>query len=62
MNDVRTDQVLCADESTKILVDESTEILANVTLEFAENMLIENCDDYGCTCISHEKCCGCLLQ
>ncbi len=43
----------------------SEEILDDITLSFEENLIGENsinCDPYGCTCIAHEKCCGCLLQ
>lgn len=34
-----------------------------VDLHF-EEMANDDCVDtrYGCTCISHERCCGCLLQ
>jgi len=35
----------------------------SAVLNFSENLLLASgCDRYGCTCISYEKCCGCLLQ
>lgn len=43
----------------------SADVLAEATLCFEENMIAEDsdgCSPYGCTCISYEKCCGCLLQ
>lgn len=42
----------------------SAEILSEATLTFEENLITESsgCDPYGCTCISYEKCCGCILQ
>jgi len=44
--------------------EESSDILQEVTLRFEENLVVQDsdCPDYGCTCISHEKCCGCFLQ
>ena len=33
------------------------------TMTFNENLVLASgCNPYGCTCISHEKCCGCFLQ
>ena len=49
-----------------VLFEETQEILSVTTLEFEENLISKNyyydCDDYGCTCISHEKCCGCFIK
>lgn len=45
-----------------ICVVEEPAILAETELKFEENLIVANCDDYGCTCISHEKCCGCFIQ
>jgi len=44
---------------------QSTGILADVTLTFEENLIVDEqggCQPYGCSCISYEKCCGCLIQ
>lgn len=44
---------------------ETTLILDEIDIEYEENLIgenISNCDNYGCTCISHEKCCGCFIQ
>lgn len=41
---------------------ESDEVLQIVDVQFDENVHVASCDPYGCTCIAHEKCCGCLLQ
>ena len=43
----------------------SSEIMREVSLTFEENFIAESgsdCDPYGCTCISYEKCCGCFIQ
>jgi len=43
----------------------NTDIYEEIDLSFEEYVdgeNISNCEDYGCTCISHEKCCGCILQ
>ena len=45
-----------------VCVFEEPEVLSEATLTFEENLIVANCDDYGCTCISHEKCCGCFVQ
>jgi|GEM_PF-1484750 len=38
-------------------------VLSVKPVTFQENLaLIDGCNPYGCKCISHEKCCGCLLQ
>jgi hypothetical protein len=45
--------------------EQESEILAAATLKFEENVGVDgvdDCPDYGCTCIAHEKCCGCLVQ
>lgn len=46
-------------------VNNTSEIIREVSLTFEENFIAESssdCNPYGCTCISYEKCCGCLLQ
>jgi hypothetical protein len=42
--------------------DESSGILAEANLVFEENLIYELNGESSCTCIRHEKCCGCLLQ
>ena len=51
-------------EDKAIACNRIPEVLAEVTLTFEENLLLgdSGCPRYGCTCISYEKCCGCLLQ
>lgn len=42
-----------------------SKIISEIELDFEQNLIGENtsnCEDYGCTCINHEKCCGCVLQ
>lgn len=30
---------------------------------FKDNLVLSSgCDNYGCTCIAYEKCCGCFIQ
>ena len=32
-------------------------------ISFSENLILASgCDNYGCTCIAYEKCCGCFIQ
>ena len=32
-------------------------------MEYGENLVMASgCNQYGCTCISHERCCGCFIQ
>lgn len=53
------------EELNQLALAESAEILAETTVTFEENLLQEitgGCDNHGCTCISYEKCCGCLIQ
>ena len=45
-----------------VCVIEEPAVLAETTLTFEENRSGTNCEPYGCTCISHEKCCGCFVQ
>lgn len=34
-----------------------------VAMTFSNNLVLASgCDNYGCTCIAYEKCCGCILQ
>ena len=52
--------------------DETTGILAMADVDFEENLTVagnndyenheSNCDNYGCSCISHENCCGCYAM
>ena len=38
-------------------------VLAQKAVTFEDNLVLASgCNPYGCTCIAHEKCCGCLLQ
>jgi hypothetical protein len=44
---------------------EAEDILQETAVTFEDNQTLDvkgGCDDYGCTCISHEKCCGCFVQ
>lgn len=32
-------------------------------ITFQDNLVLASgCERYGCTCIAHEKCCGCFIQ
>ncbi len=32
-------------------------------VNYNENLVLASgCSNYGCTCISYEKCCGCFIQ
>lgn len=51
--------------ATKIHELGSPDILLEIVLDFPENNIEyqnNTCERYGCTCIQHEKCHGCLLQ
>lgn len=57
MDSKRVDELL---ERFKEEVEGVKEAL-NVT--FSDNLVVASgCTNYGCRCISHEMCCGCLLQ
>ena len=38
-------------------------VLAIQAITFEDNLVLASgCDNYGCTCIAYEKCCGCFIQ
>ena len=54
--------------NTKELMKNFAELFKNevkdyCNVSFSDNLaLASGCDNYGCTCIAYEKCCGCLIQ
>jgi len=38
-------------------------VLSFQPITFEDNLVLASgCDNYGCTCITYEKCCGCFIQ
>lgn len=51
------------EEALKHFAESISEVKAAKMMVYNENLVLASgCDNYGCTCISYEKCCGCFIQ
>lgn len=56
-------QSLNLEKAIQKFVENVSGVLESSVINYNENLVLASgCDNYGCTCISYEKCCGCFIQ
>lgn len=51
------------EKALKMLSERIEGVKAASKVTFEENLaLASGCNNYGCTCVSYETCCGCMIQ